>query len=129
MGKWYEKNPHTGIREVNEFQEESGKLVVTKTEDVEPLLDRNAELRATNATNIGIKKGLWLYASIPVTVQYELLKRGINIFRGEDRKKMFDVIESDYPYLKTTNKKHSYTRKLTSPKETSAPRGPSLIVR
>ena len=126
MGKWVDVDQN-GLHETGDY--EDGKLVITKSEDVEPLLERNKELRATKATDIGIKKGLWHYASIPATVEYELLKRGINISRAEDRKKMFDVIESEYPYLKTTDKKHSYTRRLTSKAETSKSPGPLLIVR
>jgi hypothetical protein len=129
VGKWIEKNPFNGTHEVSEFQEDTGKLVITKHEDVEPLLDHHAELRNTRATDIGIKKGLWHYASIPVTVQYDLLKRGINIFRAEDRKKMFDVINSEYPHLKTTHKTHSYKHRLTPKTETSPKPGPLLIVR
>lgn len=129
MGKWTEINPYNGTHETSEFQEDTGKLVITKTEDVEPLLDHHAELRNTRATDTGIKKGLWHYASIPITVQYELLKRGINIFRAEDRVRMFDVINSEYPHLKTTQKTHSYKHKLSPKAETPKPRGPLLIVR
>lgn len=128
MGRWTEYNPHTGVHELNEWDEDTKRVVVTKSEDVEDLLDSHAELRNTRATDKGIKNGLWLYASIPMTVQYELLKRGINIFRAEDRKKMFDVINSEYPHLKTTQKTHSYKRRLTPKAETSKVRGPSLIV-
>lgn len=129
MGKWTEYNPHNGMQEAHEYREDTGKLVITKSEDVEPLLDHHAELRNTRATDKGIKEGLWHYASIPMTVQYELLKRGINIFRAEDRKKMFDVINSEYPHLKTTHKTHSYKHRLTPKTETSKKPGPLLIVR
>lgn len=132
MQKWLEYDPLTGVQETNYASDDDNKVVVTKEQDVQPLLDRNAELRNSKATDIGIKKGLWHYASIPVTVQYELLKKGINIHRLEDHAKMFAIIESEYPYLKTTDKRHllnSHRPSATPKAEISTPRGPSLIVR
>lgn len=139
MDKWIEYDPHTGVRETNYATDEDDKVVVVKEQDVQPLLDRNAELRNTKATDIGIRKGLWHYARIPVTVQYELLKKGINIFRPEDDAKLFAELEANYPNLKTTNKKHlirtpvgrtSLAEPKTSPsKESSTKHGPLLIVR
>lgn len=130
MGRWTEINPINGLHEKHEFQEDTGLLTITKSEDVEPLLDHHAELRNTRATDKGIKNGLWHYASIPVSVQYELLtKHGINIFRADDRKRMFDVINSEYPHLKTTNKTHSHKHRLTPRAATSKERGPLVIVR
>src|SRR5687768_17121496 len=97
MQKWLEYDPVTGVQETNYASDDDNRLIVTKQEDVQPLLDRNAELRNSKATDIGIKKGLWHYASIPVTVQYELLKKGINIHRLEDHARMFAEIEANYP--------------------------------
>jgi hypothetical protein len=129
MGKWVDVLPDKGIVETNEFDEESNVLTVAKSEDVEPLLDRNAEIRNTKAADAGIKKGFWLYASIPTTVQYELLKKGISIFNKHHRKRLLDEINSNYPYLKTTTKHHSIGRKKPTSAATSKPPGPFVIVR
>jgi hypothetical protein len=128
MDKWTEYNPDHGVTETNEITED-GKVIVHKTQDVQSLLDRNKELANTKATDIGIKKGLWHYANIPLTVQYELLKKGINIARREDYRKLYDEINSNYPYLKTTSKTHSIGRNKQQKPETSTPRGPYVIVR
>lgn len=127
MDKWQEYNPEHGVTEENTFTED-GTLIVHKTQDVESLLDRNKELANSKATDIGIKKGLWHYASIPLTVQYELLKKGINITRKEDYKKALDEINANYPHLKTTHKTHSIGHKRLPSQETSTPRGPYVIV-
>lgn len=132
MQKWIEYDPKTGVRETNYASDDDEKVIVTKEEDVQPLLDRNLEIRNSRATDIGIKKGLWHYASIPITVQYELLKKGINIHRLEDHAKMFAEIEANYPKLKTTYKKHllNLHRPSNSSKEESSTKpGPLLIVR
>jgi hypothetical protein len=128
MDKWVEYDPVTGVKEENEMAEGGG-VIVHKSEDVEGLLDRNKELANSGATNEGIKKGLWHYASIPLTVQYELLKKGINIARREDYKKLFDEINANYPYLKTTMKTHSLKHNKPQSQETSTQHGPYVIVR
>ena len=102
----------------------------------ELMLDRNADLRNTGAADNGIKKGLWLYASIPLAVQYEMLtKHGINIHNKDHWPRMFELINTDYPYLKTTNKTHAlkgqgkiYAAPKNSPKKASwTPPGQSSI--
>lgn len=134
MDKWIDYNPKTGVRETTYASDEDNSLIVRKEQDVSGLLDRNLELRNSRATDIGIKKGLWHYASIPLTVQYELLKKGLSIFRRQDWRAIFDEINRNYPNLKTTDKTHSLGPKYkklsdSSPPETSTKPGPSLIVR
>ena len=129
MGKWLEYNPNNGVVETNVFDEESGLLTLAKSEDVEPLLDQNAEIRNTRMTAPGEKKGFALYARIPVTVQYELLNKGISVLNKHHRKRLLDEINQNYPYLKVTNKTHSLGRNKPKSGETSKPRGPFVIVR
>jgi hypothetical protein len=129
MGKWVDYTPHNGLVETNDFDEMSGLLTVQKSEDVQPLLDRNAEIRNTRGADAGIKAGMALYASIPMTVQYELLKKGISVLNKHHRKRLLDEINQNYPYLKVTNKTHSLGLKKPKSGETSKPRGPFVIVR
>jgi hypothetical protein len=134
MKKWVEYDPATGVRETNYASDDDDKIIVRKEQDVQGLLDRNLELRNTRATDIGIKKGLWHYASIPITVQYELLKKGLSIHRRQDWRAIYDEINKNYPHLKTTDKTHSLGpryKKLSdsSTPESSTKPGPLLIVR
>jgi hypothetical protein len=129
MGKWYDYNSFNGLQETNVFDEDTGLLTVAKSEDVEPLLDRNAEIRNTRAADKGIQKGFALYCSIPMTVQYELLKKGISVLNKHHRKRLLDEINQNYPYLKVTNKTHSLGRNKPKKEATSKPRGPFVIVR
>lgn len=108
MTKWHDYDPNTGLHEINVSDDASDILTVHKYQDLTALLDRNAELRNTGATDGGIRKGLWHYASVPIGIQYELLaKYGLNFHNKNHTSRIFDVINRDYPLLKTTNKHHS----------------------
>lgn len=106
----FDHDPLTGVTELLEFEEGEGgqlKAHVTSIQDVQPLLDRNKAWANTGAKDHGIKSGLWHYASIPLVVQMELLKKGININNRNHHKAMLAEINANYPYLKTTHKKHA----------------------
>ena len=114
MNKWIEYDPHTGVTETNYADEETGNVIVRKEQDVAPLLDANASLRNSGATDVGIKKGLWHYCSIPVPVQYEMLtKHGVNVQNRQHWPKVFDLVNKHYPYLKTTDKVHAFRNQGT----------------
>ena len=99
----------TGTADYLDVVEEGGKLIanVEFTQDVSALLDRNGELANVGATDAGIKKGLWHYASIPLTVVIELRNKGINIYNKDHHKRVFQEINANYPYLRTTHKTHA----------------------
>lgn len=135
--KWIEYNQETGTRETNYADEDTGEIHVVKEQDVEPLLERNRELANSGETDIGIRKGFWHYCSIPLNVQYKLLTEyKINIHDKNHWPRMFDVINRDFPYLKTTTKKHAMkgaAQVFAAPKNSQSPvsltkPGPSLIV-
>lgn len=114
MSTWTEYDPHTGLIEQNAYCDERKAFIVHKQQYVGALLDRNKELANTGATDIGIKKGLWHYASVPLVVQYELLtKYGLNFHDKNHTDRIFEVINRDYPYLKTTAKHHSRPRSVS----------------
>lgn len=103
MGSWTEFDPRTGITEKCAYDESTGALLISKTQDCSALVDRNKELKATRATTRG---DIWQQCSIPVGVQYELLwKHKVDITKREDWPRMFYLIETEYPDLKTTDKK------------------------
>lgn len=129
MGKWMDFDPANGLVETNVYDEQSDILTVAKSQEMQPLIDRNTELRNTKATDAGIGKGLWLYASIPTVVQLELLQKGLSVHNRHHRAAILEEINSNYPYLKTTTKTHSRKRSRPKPPGTSKPRGPYVIVR
>lgn len=83
---------------------------ITHTQDVSKLLDTAHEMRATaDYSRHGIKNDLWHYARIPDVVAVEMLQKyGINIMAPKvDWKSVLWCINTHYPYLKTTDKKHA----------------------
>lgn len=107
MSKWIEYDPFTGVKETTVVEDD--KLIVHKEQDVTDLLDATQAIRNSGATDVGIKKGLWHYCSIPLSVQYEMLvKHGVNVQDRNHWPKVFDLVNKHYPYLKTTDKIHAY---------------------
>lgn len=87
--------------------EYEGKLQVHYRQDVEPILDYTANLRNAGATDYGIKKDLWHYAQIPPVIILEMkFKWGIDVFNKNHLKRVFELINREYPRLKCTEKQH-----------------------
>lgn len=107
MSSFAEYNPVTGV---SQHVDETGdrRLQVHYSQDVEPVLELAKTERINGLTDGGIKKDLWLYARIPPVVIMELKnKYGVDIFKRGDLKKAFQLINSEYPYLKCTEKRHT----------------------
>lgn len=84
-----------------------GKMQVHYRQDVEPVLEYTKTLRNEGATDYGIKNDLWHYAQIPAVVILEMrFKHGVDVFDKNAQKKVFELINREYPHLKTTNKMH-----------------------
>jgi hypothetical protein len=101
-------NPLTGERCIISFQD--GKMHITNEQDATPFLEQATELRNdTEYSKQGIKDDNWHYARIPNGVMLDMhQKHGINMFAGKpDWKAIFKCINTHYPHLKTTEKKHA----------------------
>jgi hypothetical protein len=84
-----------------------GKLQVHYRQDVEPVLEYTKMLRNSGLADQGIKRDMWHYAQIPPVVIMEMrFKHGVDIFNRDHEKKVFELINREYPHLKTTNKHH-----------------------
>jgi len=108
MPEFFSYDPHSGITKFTEYDSDTGLMKVYSQMDVQPLLDRTKALANTGATDSGIRNDWWLYCQIPPIVQLELRKKGVNIHSADPamRKRMFEEINRNYPYLKTTHKHH-----------------------
>ena len=127
--QWQEYDPLTGVIETNVGNDWKDEVTVHKQQHMQGLLDRNAYLRNTGATDGGIKKGIWHYCSIPIVIQYELLSKfGLNIHDKNHTDRIFDVINQHYPLLKTTNKTHSRSRSGSATKADSPKPGNSSSI-
>jgi len=102
-------NPLTGVRDWIEVEEDTGVMRIHKEQDIEPILKYTAEARNTGASDRIFKQNddyCVSYALIPMVVELELYKKGINIHDPNCTKRLLQEIDTNYPYLKTTDKVH-----------------------
>lgn len=104
----FDVDPATGVTKYFEYEEDTGLARIHTVQDVEPILRYTAEMRATRAADAKLRDDDYFcqYALIPPVVQLELMKKGINIHDPTQTKRLVAEIESNYPYLKTTEFKH-----------------------
>ncbi len=76
--------------------------------DVEPILEYTKALRlASEYSKEGIKKEWWHYMHIPDIVICKLrFEHGLDVWNKNHQKRIFEVINRDFAYLKVTEGKH-----------------------
>lgn len=106
MSEFFEYDPLYGIKTETDWSESEQKLTVTRTSDVEPVLDfAKGACNEFGLNREDIKKGWWCYAVIPPVVQLQMRAKGIDIGNKDHQKRMFEEINANYPHLKTTTGK------------------------
>ena len=87
---------------------DDGHLQLHYRQEVDSILEVAKTERINGLTDHGIKKDLWLYARIPPVIILEMrFKHGVDIYKRDHLKKAFELINREYPYLKTTDKRHT----------------------
>src|SRR5688572_33414065 len=106
MAQFIEKTPN-GLETWVDDDHEPG-LSVHYRQDFEPILNHATQLRNDpTVSDKGIKQDFWLYAVLPPVVIMDLkIRLGIDVFNRNHQKRMLEVINRDYPWLKATNKTH-----------------------
>jgi hypothetical protein len=88
----------------------TGKLQIHYRQDVEPVLDLAKYERLNGIADKAGKESrqdVYLYARIPPVVQLKLkYEYGLDINKRDHMKRILEVIDRDFPYCKTTEKKH-----------------------
>ena len=87
------------------FQDD-GKVIVKSSQDLEGHLKRTKLLRDNE--NLTGSMGEWHHtASIPMVIVEELMKKGLNLLTADQdtMKAIQKEIDTNYAYLKTTNRK------------------------
>ncbi len=84
-------------------------LVITHSQDVAPFLDRSQTLSNDDEySRLGIKNDLWHYAHVPAAVILEMrTKHGVDFYKPADRKKVFELLNTEYKRCKTTHLTHT----------------------
>ncbi len=103
--EFFDYDPLTGVTHYTEQVNET--TILHMEQDLTPLIERNKKIANSGQRDIGIKEGWWHYCDIPPVVELKLKQMGINIHDPNDGKKMFEVINRDFPALKVTHKHHA----------------------
>lgn len=114
MADFFEIDPITGIRTDTDYNDETGELTLIRSADVEPVIDFSRKL----ANEVGLNKpdiqqGWWLYAKLPPIVILQMRAKGIDVFDQNDQARMFQEINQNYPWLKTTTGREGKTASTT----------------
>ena len=108
MAAFIEKTPE-GVESyiVTPEHEEQG-MAIHYRQDIEPVVDYCAALRKDGLTDGGIKNDMWHYAQIPPVVIMKLKNEyGVDIFNRNHYPKLFKLLNTEFRYLKTTDKRHT----------------------
>ncbi len=104
MRKFLNFNPDTGLLTTTAY--EDGRNVVKYEQDLEPYWDENARFRANpERWKQGVKDGLAHAAFVPDVVIIDMLTRfEVNFYDKNQRARVLELIETEYPNCKTTDK-------------------------
>lgn len=106
MAKFVDFDALRGVETLEDSYE--GRIQLHYRQDVEPVLELAKAERINGLSDYGIKEDIWLYARIPPVVILELrFKHGVDIFKRDHLKRAFQLINSEYPALKCTEKRHT----------------------
>jgi len=111
LKRLFDHDPLTGITEIFHFDPLTGDAHIETVQDVEPMLDQNKSLQNDEGySKNGIKNEMWHFASIPVVVQLQWLKKygpdNDPMKKGNERLLFRLLNDPEWRYLKTTTKIH-----------------------
>lgn len=105
-GELMDFDPLTGVAEYYE-EHSDGKISIHTMQDVDPAMDAAQRLRNEGSPDdVWKRDGVTMYASIPLGVVGDMMKRGINIFDPNDLPKVIREVNTTYSNFKTTYKHH-----------------------
>lgn len=105
MPVFFDHDPLTGVTQTYDYDPLTDTHAITSHQDVSSVLDRIQQVRNNpDYWKKGVKKEFAHYAVIPTVVELALLKKGIKLGDPETEKRLLHEINTNYPYLKTTDK-------------------------
>lgn len=99
----------TGITTLFDYDDLTDTTTIKTVQDVEGQLEASKSLASDeDYTKSGFKHDMWHYAHIPNgIIQQWLVEKGVDIFKKDDNKKVFQLLnDPEYRHLKTTHKFH-----------------------
>lgn len=109
MKRILDVDPLTHTTQYHHYDDATGKTTIETVQNIEPYLKEAKRLRDDESyTQQGIKNEMWHYAKIPNTVIEQIQKNfGVNVFEKGQEKEVLKILNTHYPYLKTTNGRHT----------------------
>ena len=108
MPRLFDFDADTGVRTFFDYDPIQDQVRLTYQQDVSGFLDRMNSIRNNpDISAKGIKEDWWLYASIPPVVEMELKNKGLDLNNRDHMKAILKEINSSYPFLKATDKRHT----------------------
>lgn len=100
----FDQNISKGTKEFFSYDEGTDTTRITTVQDVSGLLDKLKHKRNTTGDDSLLGHEFMHFATIPEVVEIALRNKGIDIYNKDHTKRMIAEINSNYPYLKATNK-------------------------
>lgn len=102
-------NPLSRERVLFDFDEHTQQMVLTHQQDcTRELAFAHAKAADGDASKRGIKNDHWHYARVPNIVIMEMKqKHGVDFWDKNDEKRVFQLINTEYAWCKTTDGRHS----------------------
>jgi hypothetical protein len=107
MAILFDKDPLTGLTQYYDYDPLKDEHQIHTVQDPTALIEQLKQIRNNpEAWNKGVKESWAHYASIPPIVEMQLKAKGIDIYNKDQTKELLKEINENYPFLKTTTKKH-----------------------
>lgn len=106
----FDYDPVTGIRSYWEYDEDTGKGLFRREQDVTAVVDYATRIRNEVADGRLEDNYMRLYAVIPAGVELELMGKGISIYDPNNTRRILEEINRNYPKIKTTDRTHVANR-------------------
>jgi hypothetical protein len=96
-------DPLSGAIETFDYDEHTDTIIIKRTCDVQPIIDRNKELDNHSDGWVGEGRDMRLAASIPTEVAYKwLVEKGVNCWRKEHWPAVRKLLnDPEWRYLRT----------------------------
>jgi len=104
----FDHDPVTGVSEFFDYDPINDQVHMSYEQDVTGFLDQMNRLRKDpSISQKGIQEEWWHYCSIPPVVEIALRNKGLIVGNREHMPAIFREINTNYPYLKATDKHHA----------------------
>lgn len=109
MSRVLDFNPLSGESVMFDYDAHTDQMILTHQQDVRrELAFAHNKAVDDSATKRGIKNDLWHYARVPNIVILEMKqKHGVDFFDRNHKKRVFELLNTEYAYCKTTDKHHT----------------------